>query len=129
MTLTHPDAGQRHLLSLISYLLSLICCSAASAGPNFFRVTPYVQHPATNAMTVMWFMQERGGGRVSWWEADAEGKPKVAARGSKSRYAPELYYIPTQTNYAKPYLPFTIPVQHRVRLDGLKAGTRYCYKV
>lgn len=110
-------------------VIAIALPAVALAAPNFFRVTPYVQHPATNAMTVMWFMQEPGQGRVSWWEADAEGRPRVASSASKARNAPELYYAPAQTNYARPYLPFTIPVQHRVRIEGLSPGTRYDYKV
>ncbi len=117
-------------LHLLSVLFALAHPCVLAAATNFFRVTPYVQHPATNAMTVMWFMQEGGRGRISWWEAESEDRPKaVSCAASQMRYAPELYYNPEQTNYAKPYLPFTIPVQHRVRIDGLKAGTRYGYKV
>lgn len=108
--------------------LAALLPAAAPAATNFFRVTPYLQRPATNAMTVMWFMQEPGPGKVSWREADAGDGP-AASCASKSRCAPELYYAPSQTNYAKPYLPFTIPIQHRVRIEGLRPGTRYAYRV
>lgn len=99
---------------------------AATAG-NFFRVTPYVQHPATNAMTLMWFMQEPCDGVVSWREsALVDSNPLV--RHTTSQRMEELAYF-NYTNYPAPYLPLTIPYRHRIRIEGLKPGTRYEYKV
>ena len=98
------------------------------ASGNFFRVTPYVQRPATNAMTLVWFMQDACPGKASCWEADAE-RPKPVSVATKPRFSPELSYHPAQTNYPAPYLPFTIPFRHRARFEGLKPGTRYLYKV
>lgn len=109
----------------VSIFLATALCAAQD---NFFRVTPYLQRPATDAITIMWLMQNEAPGRVEWWEASGENA-KVFSGISSSRLAPELGYDPRQTNYAKPYLPFTVPYQHRIRIEGLKAATRYCYKV
>ncbi len=102
--------------------------AASACGGNFFRVTPYLQHPATNAMSIIWFMQDSCPGKVTWWEAGAD-RPKRSSVATKPRFSPELSYLPSQTNYPAPYLPFTIPFRHRARITGLAPDTRYCYEV
>ncbi len=109
----------------ITLLFVLAVACAAEAG-NFFRVTPYVQHPATNAMTLSWFMQEPCDGKVSWREAGA-ATPAGSATTKPERMDDLAYF--NYTNYPSPYLPMTIPFRHRVRLTGLKPGTRYDYRV
>ena len=32
-----------------------------------FRVTPYVQHPATNAMSLLWLTDKEVTADVEWW--------------------------------------------------------------
>lgn len=113
--------------SLFLFLVSLSVTLCAAQG-NFFRVTPYLQRPSTDGMTIMWLMQEDAPGRVQWWDA-SRADAKVFSGKSSSRLAPEFSYDPSQTNYAKPYLPFTVPYQHRIRIEGLSPATRYCYRV
>jgi hypothetical protein len=67
-----------------------VALTAASSAANAFRVTPYVQHPATNAMTLMWLMQEDGPGAVAWREIGGAG----AGSGTTTpRLAGELSYL------------------------------------
>ena len=106
--------------------IAALALTAASAGANAFRVTPYVQNPATNAMTLMWLMQEDGTGTVAWQEIGGSGSGSVA---TTPRLATEFSYIDTQTNYPGHFLPFTTPYQHRYRITGLKPDTRYGYTV
>ena len=100
---------------------------AAAAGANSFRVTPYVQRPATNAMTVMWLAQEAGDATISWWP---EGHPEQAESAATTpREATELGYLPSQTNYPGHFIPFTTPWQHQRRVTGLATGASYGYAV
>ena len=110
---------------------ALLLTAGLAFGGQAFRITPYVQHPSTNAMTVKWCMQERGDGHLSWWKASEGSAPKrtLGKGNTRPRVAYELGYNPAETNYAKPYLPFTLPYQHRFRITGLEPDTRYCYKV
>ena len=87
-----------------------------------FRVTPYVQHPATNAMSVLWLTDADGSATIEWWP---EGN--AAARQSASvtpRRATELDY-----SHPRQYLPTLVPWQYRHRIEGLQPDTRYAYRV
>ena len=37
-----------------------------------FRVFPYLQHPAPEAMTILWFSEEQSPGQLLWWEKNSE---------------------------------------------------------
>ena len=90
-----------------------------------FRVTPYVQHPATNAMSVLWLTDADGSATIEWWP---EGN--AAARQSASvtpRHATELDYF--GYSHSKQYLPTLVPWQYRHRIEGLQPDTRYAYRV
>lgn len=76
-------------------------------------------------MSLCFFMQEEGDADI---EVTENGK-SVAKYTTKGIAAPELGYNPSQTNYARPYLPFSIPFGHKLRIDGLKENTAYGYKV
>jgi hypothetical protein len=110
----------------ITAWFAVVALTAASSAANAFRVTPYVQHPATNAMTLMWLMQENGPGAVAWQEIGGAG---TGSGTTTPRLADELSYLPSQINYPNHFLPFTTPYQHRYRLTGLKPDTRYGYTV
>ena len=86
--------------------IAALALTAASAGANAFRVTPYVQNPATNAMTLMWLMQEDGTGTVAWQEIGGAG---TGSGTTTPRLADELSYLPSQINYPNHFLPFTTP--------------------
>ena len=107
-------------------LITVVLLTALSASANAFRVTPYVQRPATNAMTIMWLMQEDGQGTVAWQEIGGTGRGSAT---TTPRLATEFSYLPSQTNYPNHFLPFTIPYQLRHRITGLKPDTRYRYTV
>jgi hypothetical protein len=87
-------------------LITVVLLTALSASANAFRVTPYVQRPATNAMTIMWLMQEDGQGTVAWQEIGGTGRGSAT---TTPRLATEFSYLPSQTNYPNHFLPFTIP--------------------
>jgi len=102
-----------------------------------FRVTPYVQRPATNAMSVLWLTETNAPATIRWWPAAGGSERQLTTTPAA---CPELFYTDKDTNdfntaWSKgkrgresgPLL--SPPWQHRVRLDGLAAGTRYAYVV
>lgn len=124
------------------------------AEENSFRVTPYVQRPATDAMTVMWLASTNSPASIRWWEEGTSDFREIASAveiphtsGSEGRrfgkdgvieysIAPELGYgnspeasdnIPNR--FGAWEMAFTTPWQYRVRLTGLKPDTRYRYRV
>ncbi len=100
------------------------------ADDNYFRITPYLQRPTTDGMTIMWQMQKDGEATLSWSEAQGDSEQgKRKSIKSKPRLADEFFYYPTQTNYPKHHLSFTLPYHHETRIDGLKPDTTYNYTV
>ena len=90
-----------------------------------FRVTPYVQHPATNAMSVLWLTATNGSATIEWWpDGNAIGKQTATVT---PRQATELDYF--GYSHAKQYLPSLVPWQYRYRIEGLQPNTKYAYRV
>lgn len=89
-------------------------CWARADGP--FRVLPYLQNPATDAITVMWFSEASTTGQVAFcqtgvWSAPLE-VPAVLASA--------LDYHSSETNSPPPLPHPPLPYLHRVRLTGLR---------
>ena len=130
-------------------------CALGSMAANTFRVTPYVQHPAPTAMTIMWLAQEGGGATLEYGEvgsakrttltaaaradlsADVVGQ-RFGGTADKLEYclAPELGYDANPerkteklSRYNAWEMPYTVPYQYRARLTGLKPDTAYAYTV
>ena len=124
-------------------------------GANVFRVTPYVQHPAPTAMTIMWLAQEGGGATLEYGEVGSAKRTTLTAAAradlsadvvgqrfgrtaDKLEYclAPELGYDANPerkteklSRYNAWEMPYTVPYQYRARLTGLKPDTAYAYTV
>ena len=47
-------------------LLILAMLTAETATAANFRVTPYVQHPSTNAMSILWLTDASGAATIEW---------------------------------------------------------------
>ena len=126
-------------------LLSLLALSLRAADPwetapaNAFRVTPYVQHPATDAMSLLFLAQTDGPARVTWW---AEGGSATNTLDfAAPRLAEELGYIKAcswlgssddsdlKSRSGAWEMPYTTPWQYAIRLTGLTPDTRYGYRV
>lgn len=75
-----------------------------------FRVTPYVQNPATNAMTLIWFSQDNTPGQLRYW-------PQGGATATVSSAATLAVVVDASA------------WQHQERLTALQAGTTYHYSV
>jgi len=104
----------------------VMACFLAAARPlsaveptivSQFRVRPYLQNPASDAMTIRWFS-----------EASAPGT--VSCDGRSFTSAPELCHDldyqatePADMQFASP------PFRHTVRVTGLEPATSYPYSV
>jgi len=108
----------------------------AGETADTFRVTPYVQRPATNAMSVLWLTETNAPAVLRCWPA-AGGDVRRAT--TTPEYCRELAYSAKdvsdynarQKSWSGPQAGplLSLPWQHRVRLTGLAPATRYTYVV
>lgn len=96
--------------------------SQAAFAEQPFRVTPYLQNPAADAISVCWFTPENQPGRVTL-EFPGGGRKECT---SQPVPAEALNYNPFGP---EPGEPRPAPFQHVVRFDGLQPGTWYRYRV
>ena len=82
------------------------------------RVNPYLQNPATDAMTIMWFTQENTPGTVTvnlpGGGTQVYNSTPVQV-GALAYHANEVPLLPGGVNPGNPY-------QHRIRVTGLQGG-------
>ncbi|MFM8218670.1 MAG: fibronectin type III domain-containing protein, partial [Planctomycetaceae bacterium] len=87
-----------------------------------FEVLPYLQNPAPEAMTVVWFTGQEVAGTLEVATPDGpvrlSSQPELAETLQDNPWKPEFEPARERTLY-----------RHRVRVTGLKAGTQYAYKV
>ncbi|MCA9097233.1 MAG: metallophosphoesterase family protein, partial [Planctomycetaceae bacterium] len=88
------------------------------------RVNPYLQNPATDAMTIMWFTQENVSGTLT---VNLPGGPQNFA--STPVLASALAFHPDEVALLPGGIDPGVPYQHRIRVTGLQAGTSYNYTV
>ena len=87
-----------------------------------FSVTPYVQHPATNAMSLIWFTEEEGAAKVTWWREGGGETHEAMTKGVWAEALTNNLSTADTMVHGKQY-------RHRIRLSGLETGTRYRYTV
>ena len=104
----------------LSLVVAVAACHAAVAGE--FRVLPYMQNPASDAMTVRWLS-----------ESDAPGTLTVDTQDGPQLYtsAPTLAEALSYSRFAEePGGPHpSIPHLHSVRVTGLQPGREYAFVV
>ena len=132
LTLRARQAGLLHrVISLLSGVALMTHGGtrprvAGSAGGNAaFRVTPYVQHPATNAMSILWVANTNATAVVEWWPDGQTANSHSA--NVEPRLATELDYF--GYSHPKQYLPSLVPWQYQYRIQNLKPDTKYAYRV
>ena len=105
---------------LMVLVLGVVAGVAAFAG-SAFRVTPYVQHPKPDAMSILWFCEQTGDATLSWWRADAEESTAQSVQVA----GVEAPALGIEKNHV------SLPAQYKFshRLTGLDADTAYNYKV
>ena len=98
-----------------------VALSACAVLADAFQVTPYVQHPAKDAMSLIWFTDSACTATVKWWPEAGGAEQQAVTTGV---LAPAL----TNNVYTGEH-GVTPKFRHRHRITGLAAGTRYAYSV
>ena len=106
------------------YVVGIITALSAS-GATSFSVTPYVQHPATNAMSVIWFAKGGSGeaATISW---------RPAAGGTTQSQSVTGAWAVALTNNVASGSDSAVhgsQYKYRHRITGLVPGTAYNYAV
>jgi 3',5'-cyclic AMP phosphodiesterase CpdA len=124
MSTTALAPRRQFLLCFAAVLLSLMLSTQAFAQ---FRVAPYVQNPASDSMTIVWFSEAHAPGALTCYEGDTTTPAFTAHSGPV--LVPALAYTTWETktffNGAAPPPPF----RHEIRVGKLKPDTRYRYEV
>ncbi|WP_159651118.1 purple acid phosphatase family protein [Vibrio atypicus] len=106
-------------------LLSSFAASATVDNSQAFRVQPYLQNPANDAMTIMWLSNDNEPGELTVWKNNTTKEYISAPTEVK-----ELSYFPTEIEKYRDQLPnINAPYIHNVRLLNLDSGTKYQYSV
>lgn len=95
----------------------------ARATAADFRVTPYLQNPATNAMTIMWLAETSTVGQLVFWTGDGP-TTTVASAGTS---ASTLDYCTAEKSLSGGNR--SIPYLHQERVNNLSPSRTYRYRV
>ncbi len=107
------------------FFLYAPCVHAATGDTGDFRVPPYIQNPASDAMTVVWFSGEDRAGSLTY-RTTAGKVVKVASKPVRADALAYPQWEVTQFFAGNAPLP---PYRHSVRLTGLAPDTAYSYTV
>ena len=98
--------------------------AGAACGATVFSVTPYVQHPATNAMSVIWFAKGGSGeaATLSWWTPGGAVQRQTVTGSWAVALTNNVASGSDSAVHGTQY-------KYRHRITGLTAGTTYNYAV
>jgi len=94
-----------------------------------FRVTPYLQNPAKDAVTLSWLSNDTGAGRLKVWKSDTGVSDPAVVVESHGVLAEALAYHPYENCMNEDCAGLPLPYLHRLRLTGLESGSLYRYEV
>lgn len=111
--------------TLRTLTVALLLGFPPSALAASFVVKPYLQNPAQDAMTLIWFSADETPGQVrvapeGGAEATLESEPTLATA---------LGYHPTEVELLSADVRRDAPYRHRLRLSNLRPNTLYTYTV
>ena len=96
------------------------------SAQDSFRVFPYLQNPAKDAITIIWFSEYNSPGLLCYWRKDSGTKTSV---NSQPVSADALVYSDRENiTYFQGHAP-SAPFRHRVRIKNLEPSTTYEYTV
>lgn len=111
---------------IIGILIFVLVSSEILTAQDDFRVSPYLQNPAPDAITIIWFSEENSSGLLSYWKQGSETKINAS---SNPLAAEELTYSTWEdTTYFDEYAP-SAPYRHRLKIEDLEPATTYEYTV
>ena len=122
-TLTATASDSKSSIWKVS--VTVTASGAPPAARNLFSVTPYVQHPATNAMTVIFFTTESCAATVKCWQTDGTGET-TELKTACVDVSTALGKNPKDSGDS---VRNAIQYRHRVRFEGLRTLTDYTYAV
>jgi len=109
---------------------SLFVLSLAGAlhADDAFRVTPYLQNPSADGLTLVWFSNRGTAGAVRWGPAEGD---QVETMASQPAAEDSLAYHPLELDAPDSPLahPATEPFRHEVHLAGVRPGVAYAWQV
>ena len=108
-------------------LLSFVFDLSVVAAPNLFSVSPYVQHPDTNAMSILFFTTESVQATVKVWPADESESAAIVRTTTPTDVSDTLSLNPK--NKSKDLLTYSKQYRHAARFTGLDLHADYCYSV
>jgi hypothetical protein len=109
------------MLRITFAFLILLSPSLAAFADGVFRVKPYLQNPATDAVTVCWFTHKAEPGTLTVQTPDGPLKfPSQPVPAETLDYNP----FGKEPGEAMPR-----PYKHRIRVTGLRPGVAYAYTV
>ena len=94
-----------------------------------FRVTPYLQYPAQDAITLIWFSNANRAGQLTLWKTDSGNIETAAHFESNPVLAEALAYHPMENCHQQDCADASLPYLHQLRVTGLEPGTHYEYRV
>ena len=106
--------------------LAAVVALFATAGCQHseFRIKPYLQNPAPDSMSIIWFSDDPHPGTVI--VTGPEGRRRFR---SEVEPAPALAYDPAELEKLPEGANTQTPYRHRVRVGVLTRDTRYAYEV
>ena len=117
----HPNSRR----TILGFLVALLALRVAGADTDF-HILPYLQNPAPDAMTILWFSAEDAPGQLSYGKEDFTDEETIT---STPILAEALAYPAWESDTffdGEAPLP---PYRHRVRLSHLEPNTTYTYTV
>ncbi len=112
--------------SALCAMLCFACLLGADRiAADDFRVLPYLQNPAPEAMTILWFSDSDAPGSVEISPTPGQSSERV----STATLAESLAYPAWEVSTYFDGTPPPPPIQHRVRIDGLAPATEYHFRV
>ena len=105
--------------------LTIISSTILSAQDSF-RVFPYLQNPASDAMTIIWFSEENIQGQLLYQRKGTAAKTTIS-----SSPVPALnlaYSVWESSTFFGGNAP-SFPFRHRLRIEDLNPSTEYEYTV
>ena len=107
-------------------LTVLLAFSGILFAQDDFRVFPYLQHPAKDAMTIVWFSEEPSPGECAYWNPGSHLKTILHSDPLPAEGL--AYAVWEDTSYFEGQAP-PVPFRHRIRIENLAPGRSYEYSV
>ena len=109
----------------VSFILTLLfsCSLIAHDG---FRIPPYLQNPAPEAMSILWFSEGSSLGYLSFWKPGSQAKTTLTS--SPVLAGTLAYPVWEDTTFFGGSAPQP-PFRHRLRIEDLEPFSYYDYMV